>query len=151
MISTEMVPLLLVDGLISATVLLGIAFALRRYTRHLLALVLIVAALAYIWFAYRAGESPVWLLTELIGVGIYGTMGLLGINRSPWWLVAGWSLHPLWDILLHFTGPGHDFAPVTYTIPCLSFDLLVAGVIAVGIVRGWRSLANQPTVVGQPT
>jgi hypothetical protein len=46
-------------------------------------------------------------------------------------------LHPVWDILLHYVGPGHTFAPETYTIPCITFDLGVAAYIAVayGIFR----------------
>jgi hypothetical protein len=32
---------------------------------------------------------------------------------------------------LHFFGPGHAFAPETYTITCLSFDLVVAAYVAV--------------------
>ena len=58
-------------------------------------------------------------------------MGLLGVRRSPLWLAAGWALHPLWDIALHYVGPGHAFAPETYTIACLSYDLLVAAYIVV--------------------
>ena len=32
---------------------------------------------------------------------------------------------------MHFFGPGHAFAPETYTITCLSFDLVVAAYVAV--------------------
>lgn len=143
-LSTEVFMGLLGEGLVSSSVLLLVAFALPRYTRFLLALLLIVAALAYILFAYRTGQETLWFLVELVGVGIYGTMGLMGIRRSPWWLVAGWTLHPLWDMVLHFFGPGHTFAPFTYTISCLSFDLWVAAVIALGIVFRWRAVATKP-------
>lgn len=143
-LSTELFTGLLVEGLVSSSLLLVVAFALRRYTKVILALVLIVAALAYILFAYRTDQEPFWLLIELLGVGIYGTMGLLGMRRSPWWLVTGWALHPVWDIALHFFGPGHTFAPVTYTITCLSYDLWVATVIALGIVFKWRAVTTQP-------
>lgn len=143
-LSTEVFTGLLIEGLVLSSVLLIVAFVIRRYTKHILALLLIVAALAYILFAYRTGQEPFWLLIELMGVGIYGTMGLVGIRRSPWWLVAGWALHPLWDIALHFFGPGHTFAPVTYTITCLSFDLWVAAVIALGILFRWRAVTVKP-------
>ena len=134
---------LLAEGAISAAIFLTVAFLLRRYTRIILAVGLIAAAVAYIFFVQRI-ESSLWLGVEIAGVAIYGVMALLGIRRSPWWLVAGWIFHPLWDIVLHFMGPGHTFAPVTYTVPCLSFDLLVAAIIAVGILRGWRHFAGQP-------
>jgi hypothetical protein len=138
--STEMMGML-ADGLVSATVLLTIAFVLRRFTRVILAFILLGAAIAYISFAQAVPQSvagPLWMLVECAGVAIYGTMAVLGVRRSAWWLVAGWALHPLWDIPLHFFGPGHAFAPTYYTISCLSFDFLVAGVIALAIVRGWK-------------
>jgi len=62
---------------------------------------------------------------------VAGAIALLGLRGSPWWLAAGWALHPLWDVVLHYVSPGHSFAPITYTIPCLSFDLLVAAYIAI--------------------
>ena len=58
-------------------------------------------------------------------------MGLRGVRGSTWWLVAGWALYPVWKVALHFFGPGHAFAPETYTITCLSFDLVVAAYVAV--------------------
>jgi hypothetical protein len=134
---------LLADGAISAAIFLSVAFVLHRYTRAILATVLIVAALVYVFFV-QSVEGPFWLLIELTGVAIFGTMGVIGLRRSPWWLVAGWALHPLWDIALHFFGPGHTFAPTSYTIPCLSFDLIVAGVIALGIARGWQHFSSPP-------
>jgi hypothetical protein len=46
------------------------------------------------------------------------------------------------DGVLHYLGPGRPFAPETYTIACLSFDLLVAAYMAIahvfGLVRGRR-------------
>lgn len=141
--STEMI-YLLVSGLLQATILTLFAFVLRRYTRSILAFVLVVAAAAYVFFATLAGESPFWLLVEVGGVAIYGALALLGVRRSAWWLAAGWALHPVWDIPLHYFGPGHTFAPASYAIACLSFDLLVAGAIAGGILLGWRQVTNQP-------
>jgi len=109
----------------------------------LLAIALIIAAVAYVAFAIGAGESALWMVGELVGVGVYGAMGLLGVRGSPMWLAAGWALHPLWDVVLHYFGPGSSFAPIDYTIPCISFDLLVAVYIAIiygsGVLGGRRA------------
>jgi hypothetical protein len=127
---------LLIEGAIGGAQLSVVAFLLSRFVRDvagraLLAAVLIVAAVIYVYFAARAGAGAVWLAGELVGIAIYGSMGLRGIRGSAWWLAAGWALHPVWDILLHYIGPGHSFAPETYTIPCITFDLGVAAYIAV--------------------
>ena len=136
---------LLVEGAILAVPLILIAFLLSRFIRDiigrsLLVIFLFAAAGAYFGFALLAAPGPIWVLAELVQVIIFGAIALLGLRGSPWWLAAGWALHPLWDVVLHYVGPGHSFAPITYTIPCLSFDLLVAAytAIAYGIVGDRR-------------
>ena len=96
------------------------------------------AAGAYFGFAVGAGAGLIWTLVELAQVIIFGTMALLGLRGSPYWIAAGWALHPLWDVGLHYIGPGRSFAPMTYAIACISFDLVVAAYIAIayGIIGG---------------
>ena len=137
-----MVHQLLIEGAIVGADLALVAFLLSRLAhdivgRAVLAGVLIFAAVIYVVFAAREGAGGVWLAGELVGIAVYGGMALLGLRCSRWWLAAGWALHPLWDILLHYLGPGHSFAPETFTIPCLTFDLAVAAYIALayGVFR----------------
>lgn len=144
MITFNEVASLVVNGMVSALPLLGVTVVLRRYARVILASALIIAAILYVSFAWPTA-GLLWLLIELVGVGIFGAMAVLGVRRSAWWLVAGWGLHPLWDIPLHFFGPGHTFAPVNYTISCLGFDLIVAGFVAFGILSGWKHFSTSTT------
>ena len=74
----------LVIGAIGGALSVLIAFALRRYTREILFFLLIGAAGAYVYFALRAGETPLWLFVELVGVGVYGLMGLI-TRGTPWY------------------------------------------------------------------
>jgi hypothetical protein len=122
-----------------------IAFLLSRFAsdsagRSLLVILLIVAAGAYFGFAIGAGAGPRWTLVELAQCIVYGAMALLGLRGSPYWLAAGWALHPVWDVALHYFGPGRSFAPWTYAIACISFDLVVALyiVVAYGVIGGRR-------------
>jgi hypothetical protein len=150
MIPSEMFFGLLANGAILAVAFLAVAFLLDRFVsahvaRVVLAAVLVVAALIYIGFAVRTGAGTGWVVGEVVGVALYGAVGLRGVRGSAWWLAAGWALHPLWDVALHLLGPGGHVAPVTYTVPCLSFDLLVAAYVAVayglGALRPRRSVA----------
>lgn len=140
---------LLVDGATLAVPLIVLAFLLSRFTRDivgrsLLAIVLFAAAGAYFGFALLGRDlqiaSGFWVLGELAQVIVFSTMALLGLRGSSWWLVAGWALHPLWDFVVHYIGPGRLFAPINYTVPCVSFDWLVAVYIAIayGLVGGRR-------------
>ncbi|HEY9516510.1 MAG TPA: DUF6010 family protein [Gemmatimonadaceae bacterium] len=124
----------LLNGVILGAIFAGIAFALSRYTRQILVVGLVLAALAYVHFSMDANDRPLWMAVELAGVAVYGTVAARGLRGSLWWIVAGWVLHPVWDIALHYTGPGRAFAPEWYTVLCLGWDLVVAGVIAYYIV-----------------
>ena len=126
----------LINGVFQASTLIVVAWALSRWTRDvlaraLLAVLLCGAALTYVYYAAVAGAGTGWILAELAGVAVYGSLALRGLRGSPLWLAAGWALHPVWDVALHHLGPGHAFAPDAYAITCLSFDLLVAAYVAV--------------------
>jgi hypothetical protein len=139
---------LLREGAIGGAVLALIAFLLSRFTteiygRALLAIFLITAAGAYFGFAVLAGVSPLWILVELVGVIIFGVMALLGLRDSAWWLALGWALHPLWDVVLHYWGPGSSFASQPYAIACITFDWVVAAYIAIVYGFGLLGVASR--------
>jgi hypothetical protein len=150
--NTELIVPVLINGAIFATVAVIVpAFLLSRFTgdivgRSVLVIFLFAAAGAYFGFATLGREvvdtQPIWTLVELAQVVVFGTLALLGLRGSPYWLAAGWALHPFWDFLLHYLGPGHPFTPWTYAIACISFDWLVAIYILVayglGLVGGGR-------------
>lgn len=123
---------------------LGVAFlALARRSAdneaRVLAAGLVIAALIYVGLATVSGAYVPWLGGELIGVALYGALAGLGLRYSPWWLVVGWAAHPAWDVGLHLIGGGAAFTPAWFAVGCVSFDLLVAGYIA---VRAWAQPKN---------
>jgi hypothetical protein len=126
----------LVAGAVYGLTLAIIAIAVPRFTRQILAAALIVAGMFYAGFAVEAHASAAWLATELAGVGIFGYAAMRGTRGSAWWLVAGWALHPVWDIALHYAGSGRGLAPEWYTTSCLTFDLMVASLVAIAILIG---------------
>jgi hypothetical protein len=140
----------LINGAINAAIAVIVpAFLLSRFTRDIigrsvLVIFLFVAAGAYFGFATLGRDivdtSPIWMLVELAQVIVFGTLGLLGLRGSPYWIAAGWALHPFWDYVLHYIGPGHSFTPWTYAIACISFDWLIAIyiVVAYGVVGSRR-------------
>jgi hypothetical protein len=153
MTDSSMVPYFLLGGAINATVLVVIGFLLSRfvgdiYGRSLLVIFLFIAGGAYVGFVVGAGASGLWFLAELMHVVVIGAMGLLGLRGSPYWIAAGWAVHSLWDVPLHYIGPGHAFAPEVWAISCVTFDWVVAIyiVIAYGLVGdrrlGFRGVAT---------
>jgi len=100
-----------------------------RLLIHLYGTSLLIAAIIYIGFALVWGDAN-WLLLELLGVLLYGGFYWLALQHSLLWLAAGWLLHPLWDLALHLMGPGAHLVPDWYAVACVSFDVIVAGFIA---------------------
>ena len=157
--NTELIIPVLINGAIFATVAVIVpAFLLSRFTRDivgrsLLAIFLFTAAGAYFGFATLGREvvdtQPIWMLVELAQVIVFGTLALLGLRGSPYWLAAGWALHPLWDVVLHYIGPGHSFTPWTYAIACVSFDWLVA--IYIVIAYGLGLVGNRRPALAEDT
>jgi uncharacterized protein DUF6010 len=147
---TELILPVLINGAIFATVAVIVpAFLLSRFTRDIigrsvLVIFLVIAAGAYFGFATTGrelvGTDQIWILVELVQAVVFGAIGLLGLRGSPYWIAGGWALHPFWDVLVHYVGPGHTFTPWTYAIACVSFDWIVAIyiVIAYGVVGGRR-------------
>jgi hypothetical protein len=130
-----LVPVMLNGAIFAIVAVIVPAFLLSRFTRDILGrsvlvIFLFAAAGAYFGFATVGrevvGVPAIWTLIELLQVVVFGTMALLGLRGSPYWLAAGWALHPLWDVLVHYIGPGEVFTPWTYAIACVSFDWLVA-------------------------
>jgi len=148
MTEAEMFRWVLIEGAIGGAVLALIAFLLSKFVsdvaaRTLLATVLFAAAGAYLGFAVAAPVSRIWLLIELLQAIAFGTLGLYGWRGPAKWLALGWALHPLWDLPLHYYGPGRSFAPWTYAVACLSYDWVVAAYILI-YYRGSNRPAQSP-------
>ena len=142
----ELIRAVLIEGAVGGAVLSLLAFVLSRFTRDvvgrtLLATVLFAAAGAYFGFAVVGPVSRIWLLIELLQVIAFGVLGLTGWKGSAKWLALGWALHPIWDFVLHYIGPGRSFAPWPYAIACISFDWVVAAYILIAY-RGASRLAR---------
>lgn len=61
------------------------------------------------------------------GVAIYALFVGAAYRYSSYWLVVGWMLHPVWDLGVHWFGPGREVVDEWYAIACFSFDLFAAG------------------------
>ena len=158
--NTELIVPVLINGAIFATVAVIVpAFLLSRFTRDiigrsLLVIFLVIAAGAYFGFATLGREvvdtQPIWMLVELAQAIVFGAIALLGLRGSPYWIAAGWALHPFWDVVLHYMGPGHSFTPWTYAIACVSFDWLVAIYIVIAYGLGLVGERRQVFARGAP-
>lgn len=116
-----------------AAAILFIRFARERgedQEQKVLATGLLVAALIYVGFAILWGNWR-WITLEVGGVLLFGLVAYLARRSLVVLLAVGWASHALWDILLHWLGPGYTVAPAWYVWLCFSFDLVVAAYLLV--------------------
>ncbi len=115
-------------GIVIASILFY--FGIKLYPKSHLSIWstgLIIAAVIYCIFAL-IGKNYDWLSIEFLGVILYSIPALLSKKYSKYWLVLGWALHVLWDVVIHHNGhPG--FVPYWYPGVCIGFDLSIAGAI----------------------
>jgi len=110
----------------------GVAFERGVLTAFLAGMPVIYLAR---WLAFRPENSPPsWLAIELVGLGIFGLLAVLGLKRSPWFLAVGIVGHGIvWD-LSHLTSA---YIPSWYPIMCLLVDVGL-GLYTAARIPGWR-------------
>jgi hypothetical protein len=111
----------------------------------LAAYALIAVSFLYVGFAVSAEEAGTWIGFEMTGVAIFGTLAGLAIVRSPWFVVIGLALHPIWALYIHYYGAGRDFAPAPFVWATAGFDVAAALVVAVLILRQQKTVGPSTT------
>ncbi len=91
------------------------------------ALLLVSVAAVYLGFAFADG-SPKRIALEVVGLVLYGSAALIGLDGPAWVIPTALALHPVWDGMHHPRALAG--APVWYPTACAMFDLLVAAWIA---------------------
>ncbi len=113
---------------------------------------------AMIWLPKRAqligwALLTAWLLAptylgfgglEIVALVVIVALCVLGVFLSPWFLVAAWVLHPLWDVLVKRDLHGHmEDLPCA----CCIYDLIIGVYLAVRTWRGHFSAVGAPQPV----
>ena len=81
----------------------------------------------------RGGDAGLWI--EIAGFPLYAVLALLGLKRSPWFLVAGIAGHGVaWDAW-HL---GSAYIPDWYALGCLLVDIGMSLYVAARI-PAWRA------------
>jgi hypothetical protein len=89
------------------------------------------------WLVSRGGGAHQgWLWVELLGVPLYGALAVVGLKRSPWFLVVGIAAHGVaWDSWHYYANTG--YIPSWYAIGCFLVDVGLGIYIAARILA-WR-------------
>lgn len=146
MLDTTEIAIFAAVGLVFALGLLAFCRWSGAPAPRIAAYALIALSFLYVGFAFRAEEPGAWVGFEMTGVALFGTLAGMSIIGSPWWVVAGFVLHPLYAIYFHYIGAGSQFAPAPFVIANAAFDVATALFVAYAALRGPRGRA---AVAGQ--
>lgn len=115
-----------VAGLVAGAALVGAGRATDfEGDRSFYPTVLIVIALLYVLFAVQDGR-PYAVLAETGAAALFVAMALAGHARSAVWLVGGFALHGLWDVMHDALLGTNEGGPPWWGEFCLGLDGLVA-------------------------
>jgi len=144
-------------AVISSVVVLLALLALRvkggrpRQERAIAAAFLAGMPLVYVasWAWTEPHDAAGWLGIETIGLVIYAALALLGMRRSPWFLVIGIAAHGIaWDLWHHAHA---TYIPHWYATGCAIVDVSYASYVALCIPR-WTAHAatRRPREIAAP-
>ncbi len=123
-------------GLVFALGLMALCRWSGAPAQRLAGYALIALSFLYVGFAFRAEEPGAWVGFEMTGVAAFGTLAGMSIIGAPWWVVAGFALHPLYAIYFHYIGAGSQFAPAPFVIANAAFDVATALFVVYAALRG---------------
>ena len=125
-------------------VVLGAAFAggvgfLASWSKQnpirICAYALIAVAFLYVGLSFSSDNPKSWTAIEMTGVAVFGSAAGLALIASPWFVVIGLALHPLWAIVFHFVGSGSAFTPAPVALGTAGFCGALALYAAVSILQ----------------
>lgn len=114
-----------ISGIVLA--LLTISFLLMLPERNILdMLVILLTAIAsiYLGFALSEGRKKE-IIIEISAMFVFIAIAILGLWISPYFLIAGYLMHGLWDIV-HNPGMIRTEVVEWYKVLCMSYDLVMA-------------------------
>ncbi|HXY59351.1 MAG TPA: PTS sugar transporter subunit IIA [Methylocystis sp.] len=135
---------------IAIFVALGAAFAgglgfLARWGKQdpvrICAYALIAVAFLYVGLSLSSDNPKSWTAIEMTGVALFGSAAGLSLIASPWFVVAGLALHPVWAIIFHYVGSGSAFTPAPLALATAGFDGALALFAAYTILQRKPALA----------
>ncbi len=121
-------------GLVIAIVLIPVTIALallfpKPKAPEFYALVLFAIAAVYLGFAISDGRG-LEAFIEIANLTFFLALAILGILVSPYFLIAGFFAHGIWDAVHHRrVGLVKTKVPEWYVYSCVFYDWIVGGIL----------------------
>ena len=101
-----------------------------KFERSFLAMFHVGMPVVYVtrdMFASKGRDANIWFWVEVLGVPLFATLAMVGLKRSPWFLVIGILVHGLRFLAYR----NSTYIPDWYAVFCAAVDLGFAAYVAV--------------------
>ena len=123
-------------GLVSSLVTILIFTFLKRIDKNTIyGLILMAIGFLYIGYTWTDFETAILSFMQAM---FFMVLAYLGIKRNYWFLVAGYFLHGLWDMLYPLVA-NPDLLPPDYDYFCLTYDFIVGFYLWILNYRGQQN------------
>src|SRR5688572_11720546 len=110
-------------GLSSSLITILIFTLLRRFDKNTIyGLILVGIGFLYIGYTWTDINAAIISFLQVL---FFMSLAYFGIKRSYWFLVAGYFLHGVWDLLYPMFA-NSELLPPDYDYFCLTYDFIVA-------------------------
>jgi hypothetical protein len=109
-------------GLLSGLVVILIVALFKRFDKTIM-YGLILSGIGFLYVGFTWSDVTVAIVCSVQAIAFL-LLGYLGIKRNLLYLIAGYFLHGLWDVIYsHVAGPG--LTPPHYDFFCLTIDFTI--------------------------
>lgn len=109
---------------------------------------LIAVAFLYVGFAFRAEKPEIWVGFEMTAVAVFASLAFVSLMGKPWVTLIGFAAHSAYVYYFHYVGAGQDFAPRTFVLATIAFDVTMA---LYALYLMWREMqAAKSAPVAEP-
>lgn len=126
MLDTTEIAIFAILGVIFAAGVIALVGWSKMNGARVAAYALIAVAFFYVGFAFRAEKPEIWVGFEMTAVAVFASLAFFSMMGRSWILFVGFVAHAAYAWHIHYVGAGQDFAPQTFVLTTIAFDVTMA-------------------------
>lgn len=105
---------------------------------------LIAVSFLYVGFAFRAEKPEIWVGFEMTAVAVFASLAIFSMMGKAWIALIGFAAHAAYAYYFHYVGAGQDFAPQTFVLTTIAFDVTMALYVLFVVWQETQAAKNAP-------
>lgn len=144
MLDTTEIAIFAALGVIFAAGVIALVWWSKMSGARAAAYALIAVGFLYVGFAFRAEKPEIWVGFEMTAVAVFASLAFVSMMGKTWVAFIGFAAHAAFAYYFHYVGAGQDFAPHTFVLTTIAFDVTMALYVLYVIWRQTQAAKNAP-------